>query len=129
MLISPNLAICRDCREEINDPGSRRFRYPFTNCTNCGPRYTITLSTPYDRVNTTMRRFPLCASCAMGYDDPDDRRLHAEPVACGVCGPQLSIDVDDAIAALEQGQILAIKGVGGFQLACNCSASYRKRRQ
>jgi hydrogenase maturation protein HypF len=134
-LISPDLATCSTCLEEIANPSDRRFAYPFTNCTNCGPRYSITLSTPYDRVNTTMQRFPLCAECAAEYADPDDRRFHAEPVACPVCGPRLSMPLPDAIATLEVGQILAIKGIGGFQLACDAFHSQavdelriRKRR-
>ncbi len=118
-LISPDLAVCPECLAEIASPADRRYRYPFTNCTNCGPRYTITLSTPYDRANTTMNRFPLCAACAAEYADISDRRFHAEPVACPACGPRLSLDIAEATAALEAGQILAIKGLGGFQLACN----------
>ncbi len=118
-LISPDLAVCKDCLAEIADPAERRYRYPFTNCTNCGPRYTITLSTPYDRANTTMKRFPLCEACAAEYVDVSDRRFHAEPIACPVCGPRLSLDIGEATEALEEGRILAIKGLGGFQLACN----------
>ncbi len=118
-LISPDLATCPACLAEIRDPANRRFHYAFTNCTNCGPRYTITLSTPYDRANTTMKSFPLCATCAAEYADSSDRRFHAEPVACGVCGPKLSTDLAEATAALQRGQILAIKGLGGFQLACD----------
>ena len=104
---------------EIKDPANRRFAYAFANCTNCGPRYTITLSTPYDRINTTMKRFPLCTACAAEYADPGDRRFHAEPVACAACGPRLSMDISEAIAALVSGQILAVKGLGGYQLACD----------
>ncbi len=118
-LISPDLAICGDCLAEIRDAGERRYRYSFTNCTNCGPRYTITRTTPYDRANTTMARFPMCAECAAEYGDVSDRRFHAEPVACAVCGPRLSMDIAEAAAALAGGQILAIKGLGGFQLACD----------
>jgi hydrogenase maturation protein HypF len=118
-LISPDLATCSECINEIKNPAERRFGYPFTNCTNCGPRYSITLSTPYDRVNTTMKRFPMCAQCAAEYVDSADRRFHAEPVACARCGPRLSMELPEAIAALEAGQILAIKGLGGFQLACD----------
>ncbi len=122
-LISPDLATCLDCLAEIANPADRRFGYAFTNCTNCGPRYTITLSTPYDRANTTMRGFPLCADCAAEYADVCDRRFHAEPVACPACGPRLSMETREAVAALEAGQILAIKGLGGFQLACDAFRS------
>lgn len=118
-LISPDLATCPECIEEIRDPANRRFGYPFTNCTNCGPRYTITVSTPYDRVNTTMKNFDLCAACAAEYKDCADRRFHAEPVACGECGPRLSTAIAAVTAALAGGKILAIKGLGGFQLACD----------
>jgi hydrogenase maturation protein HypF len=118
-LISPDLAICAECLAEIQDPAERRYGYPFTNCTNCGPRYSITLSTPYDRVNTTMSRFPLCAACEAEYRDLADRRFHAEPIACPRCGPRLSVDIAEATAALTAGKILAIKGLGGFQLACD----------
>ena len=118
-LVSPDLATCSECLAEMNDPLNRRFRYPFTNCTNCGPRYSITLATPYDRGNTTMRNFSLCAECAAEYCDTNSRRFHAEPVACASCGPQLSMDLGAATVRLSAGDILAIKGLGGFQLACN----------
>jgi hydrogenase maturation protein HypF len=118
-LISPDLATCKDCAAEIVDSSDRRFQYPFTNCTNCGPRYSITLSTPYDRANTTMAQFPMCVRCAAEYADTNDRRFHAEPVACPVCGPQLSMGLSEVRGAFEQGLIVAIKGLGGFQLACN----------
>jgi hydrogenase maturation protein HypF len=118
-LIPADLATCAACVEEIMNPCERRFQYPFTNCTNCGPRYSITLATPYDRANTTMKRFPLCTACAAEYRDPGNRRFHAEPVACPVCGPRLSMEMPDVVAALEAGRIVALKGLGGYQLACN----------
>ncbi|MGC2657876.1 MAG: Sua5/YciO/YrdC/YwlC family protein, partial [Bryobacteraceae bacterium] len=134
-LISADLAICAMCAAEISDPANRRFQYAFTNCTNCGPRYSITESTPYDRASTTMKRFQMCPDCALEYSDPSNRRYHAEPIACAVCGPRLSMELSDAIAALESGRIVAIKGLGGFQLACDAFRSdavdelrIRKRR-
>lgn len=135
-LIAPDTATCADCLREITDPADRRYRYAFTNCTNCGPRFTIVLDVPYDRANTTMRSFPLCEQCRAEYDDPRDRRFHAQPTACPACGPQVrfgwgvgSREIESetgdsldplvaAAAALAQGQIVAIKGLGGYHLAC-----------
>ena len=118
-LISADLATCWVCLAEMRDPADRRFGYAFTNCTNCGPRYSITLSTPYDRVNTTMKQFAMCKDCAREYQDATDRRFHAEPIACPVCGPRLSKDLPEVRAALEGGGVVALKGLGGYQLACD----------
>jgi hydrogenase maturation protein HypF len=128
-LVSPDAAICSDCRREILDPNDRRYLYPFTNCTNCGPRYTIIRDIPYDRPMTTMASFPMCPTCTAEYDDPGDRRFHAQPNACPVCGPQVSIlDMQGNLVSgfwLEQfhnkilaGNIFGIKSLGGFHLAC-----------
>jgi hydrogenase maturation protein HypF len=114
--VLPDLATCTDCREELFDPENRRFEYPFTNCTNCGPRYTIVVDIPYDRPNTTMRDFVLCPRCREEYENPANRRFHAQPNACPVCGPKLNGTIDDAVEALRQGEIVAVKGIGGFQL-------------
>ena len=91
--ISPDVSLCADCRRELNDPDDRRYRYPFINCTNCGPRFTIITDIPYDRPNTTMADFPLCPDCAAEYEDPLDRRFHAQPVACPTCGPQIWLEI------------------------------------
>src|SRR3954465_6964889 len=114
--VLPDLATCSDCRAEMFDPANRRFQYPFINCPNCGPRYTIIVDIPYDRPNTTMRDFMLCPECRQEYENPADRRFHAQPNACPVCGPKLDGTIADVRAALLSGEIVALKGIGGFQL-------------
>lgn len=114
--VLPDLATCGGCLRELLDPTNRRHGYPFTNCTYCGPRYSIIEDIPYDRPRTTMKIFPLCRNCQSEYDDPLDRRFHAQPNACPVCGPRLSMPVAESARALLDGRILALKGIGGFQL-------------
>ena len=140
-LISPDLAICDDCRREINDKNDRRYRYAFTNCTNCGPRFSIVQDVPYDRKNTTMKDFIMCDECLAEYENPLNRRFHAQPNACEICGPhyrlfgETEIICDDAIAKahdlIKQGAIVAVKGIGGYHLACDAfnSEAVAKLRQ
>jgi hydrogenase maturation protein HypF len=118
-LVSPDVATCSECRSDIAEPLNRRFGYPFTNCTNCGPRYTIIRDLPYDRAKTTMAGFKMCAACQAEYENPGNRRFHAQPNACPECGPALSESLGEAQRRLAAGEILAIKGLGGFHLACD----------
>jgi hydrogenase maturation protein HypF len=118
---APDAATCRSCLKDLFDPSSRFHLYPFVTCTECGPRFTITRRGPYDRANTAMSDFELCGRCAADYADPVSRRFHAEAVACPTCGPRLSHSVDEIAAAMDEGRIVALKGIGGFHLLCDAT--------
>ena len=147
VFILPDISTCEECLKELNDPKDRRYRYPFINCTNCGPRFTIIERLPYDRPNTTMKKFKMCPECEKEYKDPSNRRFHAQPNACPVCGPHITLytsdkkfvsekeqALKDTINLLKQGKILAIKGIGGFHLVCDATndkaiKTLRKRKK
>lgn len=118
-MIPPDTCICSDCLDELFDPKSRYYHYPFLNCAHCGPRLTITRALPYDRNQTSMDEFPLCFKCELAYSDPTNRRYHAQPTACAYCGPQLSLSIPAISKALADGKIIALKGLGGYQLLCD----------
>jgi hydrogenase maturation protein HypF len=143
--VPSDLFLCDDCLAELHDPGNRRYRYPFINCTQCGPRYTLIRSLPYDRDNTTMSDFQMCSACRAEYDDPEDRRFHAEPIACPECGPSLSLGksldknnknkyIEYIVKVINDGKIVAVKGIGGYHLMCDATndeavARLREKKQ
>ena len=118
-LVQSDIAVCADCLNEFNDPANRRYKYFLINCTNCGPRYSIINTLPYDRKNTSMAKFQMCEACASEFDDVTNRRFHAQPISCETCGPKLSVDVDVVIDKIKNGKIIALKGLGGFHLICD----------
>ncbi|WP_254434227.1 Sua5/YciO/YrdC/YwlC family protein [Halobacillus sp. Marseille-Q1614] len=143
-LVSPDAAVCEDCLEEFSDPTNRRYRYPFINCTQCGPRYTITKRLPYDRPYTTMGEFEMCPLCRSEYENPLDRRHHAQPICCPRCGPAIKLfdlkgkvisedheAIKGAVNQISQGKIAAVKGIGGYHLVCDAfqTSAIKRLRQ
>jgi hydrogenase maturation protein HypF len=128
VFVPPDVGTCDDCLRDVTQPGNRRYRYAFTNCTNCGPRYSIIRDVPYDRPYTTMAGFRMCELCAAEYHDPADRRFHAQPNACAVCGPRLSCAIEDVRGWLGEGLIVAVKGIGGYHLACDAANDIAVRK-
>ena len=130
-VIPADAAVCEACLKELTDKNNRRYRYPFINCTHCGPRYTITAHLPYDRPQTSMKAFPMCPDCLQEYKNPLDRRFHAQPNACDVCGPHLELkdkkgnlvlcedEIAELLRQIQDGKIAAVKGLGGFHLGCD----------
>ncbi len=119
--VAPDVRMCGACQAEIDDPANRRYRHAFASCTDCGPRYTVALAAPYERVHTTMAGFALCPQCACEYQDASSRRARAETIACPFCGPRLEVSIEAAVAALDRGALVVIKGLGGFHLACDAT--------
>ena len=141
VFILPDISVCDECLKELDDPKNRRYRYPFINCTNCGPRFSIIEKLPYDRPNTTMKQFRMCPECEREYKDPEDRRFHAQPNACPVCGPHITLYSSDkkfitqkeealekTVRLLKEGKIIAVKGVGGFHLVCDATNNHALKK-
>lgn len=125
--ITPDLATCQDCERELKDKSNRRYQHPFISCVNCGPRYTIINSLPYDRERITMSTFEMCSDCSTEYETPSDRRCHSQTIACNDCGPKTNITIGEAVNILKDNEILAVKDIGGYHLACKCNTEPAQR--